>query len=436
MNKRLLALAVAAAVCAPTAVFADDSTVTVYGTLNMDFDHVEADGCQAPGCTNQAGKNRVVQNSSNIGFRGAEDLGGGLKTVFQIEQGVNLNSGTASAAAGTWATRNSKLGLAGNFGEVFFGNWDTPYKSSTILGPIDAWYNTGVAYYGDIISGDSTPTTPNVANRRSFDRRENNVVEYITPDLSGFTGRVSYAADQERTGTGAGPDLWSVSGAWTGGPLYLALAWERHNQYANNAFDQTRDTGVKLDAAFTFPTATTIGFIAERLKYDGALATGALCTAVGGCPVAGGGAAAFGTLWVPGVAAGSSIAGIPAGFTKSITAGTEGTSPPNEATVDAYYLSLVQRFGPHAIRADYAWDRGMKLSGGNGSSDSGTKAKQWSLGYSYSLSKRTDLYALYTEIKNEDHSANDFAVNPVIGGGEVGAGAKPKSLGAGIRHTF
>ncbi|MES2355942.1 MAG: porin [Pseudomonadota bacterium] len=394
MNKRLIALAVAAAVSAPAVVLADDSTVTLYGTLNMDFENVKADGA-ATGA-NIPSRNRVTQNSSNIGFRGAEDLGGGLKAVFQIEQGVNLDTGASSASTGSFATRNSKLGLAGGFGEVFFGNWDTPYKLSTVLGGIDAFYTAGIAQYTDVLSGNNSPTTANAANRASFDRRENNSVQYISPNFSGFGFRAAYAANEEKTNSAASPQqdpkLWSVSGSYANGPLYVSLAYEKHDEYANTTTEKSKDTGVKLSAAYTLFGTTTVGFVAERLEYEGNLATFS-------------------------------------GLNKTVTLGTA-----DEAKLDAYYVSLQHRMGPHTIRGAYGWDRGLKLTGGTGSADANTKAKMFAVGYSYSMSKRTDLYALYAKIKNEDNSSNNFSVGTALPA--FGAGADPTGFGVGVRHTF
>ena len=399
MNKKLLALAVAAAVSAPAVVLADDSTVTLYGTLNIDFENVKAEGASPANATigatgiNLPSRNRVSQNSSNIGFRGIEPLGGGLNAIFQIEQGVNLDTGASSAATGTFATRNSNVGLSGGFGTVFFGNWDTPYKSSTL--PIDAWYATGIAYYADVLSGNATPTAPNVANRNGFDRRQNNSVQYWTPNFGGFQGRIAYSANEEKSAQNAAvnsdPKLWSLSGVYSNGPLLLTLAYEKHDQYANLATVQTDDKGLKAGAQYTFPTATTVGVIYERLKFNGNIA-----------------------------ATGLNKGGL---TTAQLTAA-------NEAKIDAYYLSVRQAFGPHTIRADYGADRGLKV---DGTEVSNSKATTFGIGYSYSLSKRTDFYALYTKIKNDDNSRNNFTVNLV---GTVANGADPQGFGVGLRHTF
>ena len=409
MNKKLLALAVAAAVSAPAVALADDSTVTLYGTLNMDFENVKADGAAGTGA-NLPSRNRVSQNSSNIGFRGTEPLGGGLNAIFQLEQGVNIDTGATSASAGSFATRNSNVGLSGGFGTIFFGNWDTPYKSSTL--PIDAFYATGIAYYADVLSGDSTPTTSNGANgftgpdRRGFDRRQNNSVQYWTPNLSGFQGRIAYSANEQKANATAttpsvDPKLWSLAGTYANGPLLLTATYEKHDEYANTGNSvigtkTTSDKGSKLGAQYEFPTGTTVGVIYEQLKYTGNI----------------------GATGLP-----KNLTG-PGGLTAAQVAGA------NEAKLEAYYVSVRQAFGPSTIRADFGADRGLKV---DGTKISNSKAATFAIGYSYSFSKRTDFYALYTRLKNDDNSRNDFAVNGI---GGVANGADPQGFGVGLRHAF
>src|SRR5712691_5423290 len=83
---------------APAAALAQ-SQVQIYGTLNADIESVKANGAAG---TNFSSRSRVTSNSSNIGFRGAEDLGQGLSAFFQVESGVNIDNGTSS---GFWASR-------------------------------------------------------------------------------------------------------------------------------------------------------------------------------------------------------------------------------------------------------------------------------------------------------------------------------------------
>src|SRR5258706_853387 len=92
----------------PAAALAQ-STVTIYGTLNADVESVKAEGGSG---TNFSSRSPVTSNSSNIGFRGTEDLGQGLSAFFQIESSVNIDSGTSS---GFWASRNSGVALPSHY---------------------------------------------------------------------------------------------------------------------------------------------------------------------------------------------------------------------------------------------------------------------------------------------------------------------------------
>jgi len=108
--------------------FAQGSNVVIYGTFNADFENVERGGATAAGSAgnnlvgaptaanalNQGSRNRVSSNSSNIGFRGTKDLGGGLKAIFQLESSTNIDAG-----GGNFGGRNSNVGLTGPWGTVF-----------------------------------------------------------------------------------------------------------------------------------------------------------------------------------------------------------------------------------------------------------------------------------------------------------------------------
>ena len=389
MNKKLLALAVAGATFAPAVMAQTANPVTLYGTLNVDFESVKATGAAGTGA-NASTRNRVSTNSANLGFRGTEDLGGGLKAFFQIESAVPFDTG-----GGTFASRNSAVGLQGPGGSVLLGNWDTPYKS--ITGDADAMYNTGIANVVNITSGNATPTGAPGTNRNAFDRRSNNSFQYWSPTFNGFSGRFAYSANEGKTASNAlvkqNPSLVSLSGSYSAGPFYVALAHERHTEFGNSASSLSHDKGLKLAATFTFG-ATKIGFITEQLKFKGN---------------------------VVGLAGTTPLLGLP----KSFTAGTA-----SEAKINASYISLRHSIGKHTLRAAYGADRGVKLNGGSANQ---TKAQMNVLGYSYTFSKRTDFYAVYSKIKNEVNSRNDFAINGV---GGVANGADPSGIGAGFRHTF
>ena len=118
MNKKLMALAVASALGTPAVALAQGaSTVQIYGTAYLEYSAADQGGggladvdiFQTPG--------------SNIGFKGEEALGGGMSAWFQCESSASFNTGGAS-----WCSRNSAIGFKGGWGNLFFGQWDTPFK--------------------------------------------------------------------------------------------------------------------------------------------------------------------------------------------------------------------------------------------------------------------------------------------------------------------
>ncbi len=126
MNKKLIALAVAGACVVPEAMAQTANPVTLYGRAYATFESVEAKG--SVGTVGPViRRNRVTDQSSLLGVRGTEDLGGGLKAFFQLETQWKLDQNDT-----TFAARNSGVGLQGAWGSVLMGRWDTPFKVTTI----------------------------------------------------------------------------------------------------------------------------------------------------------------------------------------------------------------------------------------------------------------------------------------------------------------
>jgi len=251
MKKSLIALAVAGAFAAPA--FAATSNVDVYGIINASWDRISSD---APG---QDTLYRVSNNSSRIGFKGAEDLGGGMKAVWQIEEGVNVDS--AAGAFGGQNQRNTFLGLNGGFGTVLMGAHDTPYKLGT--GSLDPFADT-IGDYNNIIG--------NVNGTSGFDLRVGNVLAYISPTVSGFHAAIAKSFQNEAGNLGAtNPDALTATGIYSNGPLFASLSWEEHKNLAalTPGAAGTKQTGTKLGLGYTFGD-TKVGFIWEKLSDKGA----------------------------------------------------------------------------------------------------------------------------------------------------------------------
>ena len=109
MKKSLIALAVAGTIAAPAA-FAATANVDIYGIMNIAIQDTDANNVDLD----------VVDNVSRIGFKGSEDLGGGLKAIWQIEQGLNASTADQTAFGGK-GLRNTFVGLSGGFGTALIG---------------------------------------------------------------------------------------------------------------------------------------------------------------------------------------------------------------------------------------------------------------------------------------------------------------------------
>ena len=170
MNKKLLAAAVAAAVVAAPAAFAES---TVYGKFHTSIDSNDFED----GSDNYTVKSR----SSRIGFKGSEDLGGGLKAIYQAEFSVQTDGndgGNGQDGGDGWGgQRNTFIGLSGGFGTFLVGRHDTPTKI--------AFYGAGNERLGDSII-DLNPGG-NAPIGVFTEYRADNAIAYVSPSFSGFT---------------------------------------------------------------------------------------------------------------------------------------------------------------------------------------------------------------------------------------------------------
>src|SRR5213076_1667386 len=120
MNKKLVAVAVAGLLAAPLAAQAQTANVTLYGRLNIDYELVN--GRQSDGSNPWV--SRLSSNSSRLGVRGTESLGGGLNAIFQIES--NVSGDTGNAASSGLASRETFVGLQGSWGKATIGKFLMP----------------------------------------------------------------------------------------------------------------------------------------------------------------------------------------------------------------------------------------------------------------------------------------------------------------------
>jgi predicted porin len=481
MQKKLIALAVAG--LASSAAFAQ-TNVTVYGVADGSFDYVwqsgsnldtevintggrSPTGVAVPGSVinpatsyssrqnNDVSFSRISQNSSYLGFKGTEDLGNGLKAIFQYETTVNFDSG-----GGFGGSRDSFVGLShANAGTIVLGNLTGPtralgaaldvnpgatgigansgiigkiagstLKSSVVTGAtITQNTDTGSATIGNFSTtatlGTGTGNLGYSCGKSStctsiFDTRWQNAIAYLSPNWGGFSFAAAYTNYLENTT----PDYGTVT------PLspQSALATVNQNFAQGDTFGY--DIGAKWEGG---------GFMAG-VTYNWAQLGDWASTEVKNLRVGGMYAA---PVW-------------------SVRAMWEQTEfDINQNLI--FNNTKQQKFG---LGGTFAFGKTTLLAQWYGTNDadniSDSKANLFEVGLLYNLSKRTMLKATWAMIDNDDGSAADFGVNAIgnqsaavntsatvnnTTGAQTasnltavtsGFGATNQGIQVGIRHSF
>lgn len=205
--KKVLSLAIAAALVAPAAAMAD---ATLFGKAHFIVENVDTKASTTADSVDAWGVDSI---HSRVGVKGAEDLGNGLKAVYHFEFKVNSDGGDGLS------DRNQFVGLAGGFGTFLMGTHDTPLKMSQ--GKFDQ--------FGDLPNGDINDVIPG-------DDRVDNVMAYVSPAMGGLTlvgGIISgERADLELDGPA---DHISLAGLYSNGPIFASLAYNSYDLGTFNA---------------------------------------------------------------------------------------------------------------------------------------------------------------------------------------------------------
>ena len=220
MKKSLIALAVLAASGAAMA----QSSVTLFGIVDTAVGYV--DNANAAG-DSVYGLTTSGNATSRLGFRGVEDLGGGLKAGFWLEGEIFGDDGNA---AGFNFKRRSTVSLMGGFGEVRMGRDLTPNYSKTIS--YDLFSQTGIGQFmgwRDWATNSDVGTTVSTADASNV--RSSNMISYYTPNFGGLTAGLGYGFDEQTTGK----DGRYVGGyvAYDNGPLSLAASYDQRDLLVN-----------------------------------------------------------------------------------------------------------------------------------------------------------------------------------------------------------
>ncbi|WP_332741376.1 porin [Hydrogenophaga sp.] len=228
MKKSLIALAVLGSVAG---VAQAQSTVNLYGIVDVWAGRTKAE-IPGVGSASVTELNSGGLASSRWGVQGSEDLGGGLKAIFKLEQGFDASNGTANVGAGGASSafnRQSWVGLEGGFGTVQFGNVWSAFDD--------------IFYIGNSIfdAGAFSPAYA-VMSVAAYNDKPRNALRYTTPNMGGFSAAVSHGLDESAA---VSQDQTDFNLQYAAGPLTAALAYQVQSDAA----------GVGADAKFTYLTA-------------------------------------------------------------------------------------------------------------------------------------------------------------------------------------
>ncbi|OYV29467.1 MAG: porin [Thiomonas sp. 20-64-9] len=373
MKKSLIALAVVGAFT--SSAFAEGSNVQLYGIIDLGVTHFTGlRPSSGTGTVSSTGLDSGGQSSSRIGLKGSEDLGGGLKAIFQAETGfcaagtnqnINGTGGNSNGycSGGGFMQRTSIVGLTGGFGTVVAGRMNTPLWNDEIA--------------ADPFGAGLTGNIDNISNVRSV-QRANQTVAYVSPDLMGFTGTAVYSfaptsATVNLAQGGSTTRAWELNGAYKNGPMFATLDYLRItniNGLTANSSSGNADKHWQVTGGYDFGIAKVTGLY-QDLKVDASSGKR--------------------TVWMLG-------ASVPV--------------------------------GAGAVLASYGQ---VKDTISNPDTGNNT-AKQYAIGYTYSLSKRTNLYTSYSHISNDTNTA--LAVGDSSTANLGVAGQSSSGFALGIRHKF
>ena len=231
MNRSLICIAALA--CASLA--SAQSTVIVFGTVDMGAARISSSSATINGVSTGGA------NISRLGFRGSEDLGGGLRAGFWLEAGMDPDTGTGKATGGGLSfNRRSTVSVSGKFGELRLGRDDSATFLSTLI--FDPFLTNGVGGTMAFIMRTGAPII-----------QISNAVSYFLPaDLGGFYGQVQHAFG-EVSGSSQG-DYNAVRLGYRAGALNAALATGKLNGATSAADIKLANLGVSYDFGMVRPS--------------------------------------------------------------------------------------------------------------------------------------------------------------------------------------
>lgn len=373
MNKKMLTAAVIAA-CSSLAQA--QSNVTIYGDIDQYVGYISSSSGN-----HVIGLNDGSILRSRLGFRETEELGNGYQAKFNLEQGLNANTG-ASADSNHLFDRQAWVGINTPAGEFRFGR-----------------QNTEILYVGGAIDYTERTTFGSVVNTFGVPSRYDNDISYKSPRIAGFQGSVHYALGEQ---AGGGLSQSAV--------MQLALDYTNGHYRAGYA-------GISAKPAPTGAVQTNIVYHNLYADYD----------------------YGPGKIYLAYVRSNNITAnanGLTAGAILSNIANPNNLVAGTDKNANRY-------FNIYQISADYRLNPQVRIGALYGvikdTSDNNAGAKGGNVGLFYDLSKRTTLYTFASVMTNQANAGFRFSGSAGPSANLAGAdvnGQRLSGLQAGFLHKF
>ncbi|MCA3216106.1 MAG: porin [Burkholderiales bacterium] len=377
MKKSLLALAVLGAFAGAASA---QSSVTLYGLLDIGMIRIDPKNTSAPGAANCGGPIQMpascsattgiatgIQSGPRFGLRGSEDLGGGLRAVYQLENGFSVDDGTLGQGGrifGRWAW----AGLAGSWGEVRLGRqWAFGFE---MMGSIDPWA-TGFNDAGI----QSVMSTANAV-------RPDNMIAYRSANLSGVRFNLGYSwqtSGAEVAESSKNNRFITAGASYSAGPLMVVGTYEIYRPALTSSIVSPDDAKyLQLGATYAFKVAK----ISAAYAIEEA-------------------------IYASGPSSPSSLQprrfALPTTLPKGVTGPQDATAWQVGVTVPVGSLNLIGSWAQRDFDA-------AALNDG----------RVYAVGFTYPLSRRTNFYGYYSDASHKD----------------ILSGDDRKEMAVGIRHSF
>lgn len=313
---------------------------------------------------------------NRIGFKGEEDLGNGLKAIFLLEQGFNIDTGEETKGF----RRQAYVGLSGNFGTLVGGVLYTPYY--LLVSNLDPFNGGTVGAYQNLKEDISHRI---LGSARIIDPiRVKNAIAYISPNWNGFNFIAAYSNnafdDDSSYRNASNNNVYAIAANyvapnWNIGLSYHYVAPEKSVNYIRTVKNINNLT---FGGAYDFQAVKVSAFI----SYDKVNAT----------------------------------QNLPELNNKKSISQTN------------FMLGAVAPFGKHAVKGSFNYSHNSKNQFG--------KAWMLALGYDYNFSKRTNFYAAYSYINNDKANNNRLGRTNTVGDTTNSGFAYQQGFQLGIKHSF